>query len=37
MSDNKYREFQIDFREFEHDLNDKKEELKFADLELIFK
>ncbi len=37
MSNNKYREFQIDFREFEHDLNDKKEELKFTDLELIFK
>ena len=36
-SDNKYRECEIDFKNFYHDLNDKKEELKFNDLELIFK
>ena len=37
ISDNKYIEFQVDFKKFEHDLDDKKEELKFSDLELIFK
>ena len=36
-SENKYREFKVDFSQFEHDLDDKKEELKFTDLELIFK
>ena len=36
-SENKYREFKVDFSQFEHDLYDKKEELKFTDLELIFK
>ena len=36
-SSNKYREFEIDFRNFYHDLNEKKESLKFTDLELIFK
>ena len=34
---NKYREFKVDFSQFEHDLDNKKEELKFTDLELIFK
>jgi Lon protease-like protein len=34
---NKYREFEIDFRNFYHDLNVEKESLKFTDLELIFK
>ena len=33
----KYREYEIDFNRFNHDLNDKKEQLKFSDLELIFK
>ena len=37
ISENKYREFQVDFKQFEHDLEDKKEEIKFTDLELIFK
>ena len=33
----KYIEYQVDFDRFNHDLDDKKEVLKFADLELIFK
>ena len=33
----KYREFEVEFKRFNHDLNNKKEELKFSDLELIFK
>ena len=33
----KYREYEVDFNRFNHDLNDKKEQLKFSDLELIFK
>ena len=37
ISDKKYREYEIDFKRFNHDLNDKKEELRFSDLELIFK
>ena len=32
----KYREYLIDFKRFNHDLEDKKEQLKFSDLELIF-
>jgi len=36
-SNNKYREFEVDFTNFYHDLNKEKEELKFSDLELIFK
>ena len=36
-SDNKYREYIVDFTNFYHDLNENKEELKFTDLELIFK
>ena len=36
-SEKKYREFEINFDNYTHDLNDKKEDLKFADLELIFK
>ena len=36
-SDNKYRECEINFKNFYHDLSNKKEELKFNDLELIFK
>ena len=37
QSDKKYRQCKINFDNFENDLKDKKEELKFADLELIFK
>ena len=36
-SQKKYREFGINFDNYMHDLNDKKEDLKFSDLELIFK
>ena len=36
-SNKKYRECKVDFERFNHDLENKKEELKFADLELIFK
>ena len=36
-SNKKYREYKVDFKKFYHDLNEKKEELKFTDLELIFK
>ncbi len=32
-----YRECEIDFTNYHHDLDEKKEELKFSDLELIFK
>ena len=32
-----YREYEVNFKNFQHDLIDKKEELKFTDLELIFK
>ena len=33
----KYRQYEIDYSRFNHDLDDKKEQLKFSDLELIFK
>ena len=33
----KYRQYMVDFKRFNHDFNEKKEELKFLDLELIFK
>jgi Lon protease-like protein len=33
----KYRECEVNFENFNHDLDEKKEELKFSDLELIFK
>ena len=36
-SKNKYREYEVDFENFYNDLSEKKEELKFTDLELIFK
>ena len=36
-SPHKYREFEVDYKKFHHDLEDKKEELKFSDLELIFR
>ena len=32
-----YREYEVDFQDFNHDLDGKNEELKFSDLELIFK
>ena len=32
-----YREYEVDFQDFTHDLDEKKEEIKFSDLELIFK
>ena len=37
QSNKKYREFQINFEKFYDDLNEEKENLKFSDLELIFK
>ena len=33
----KYREYEISFENFNHDLDEKKEELKLSDLELIFR
>ena len=36
-SKNKYREFEVNYENFYHDLENEKEELKFSDLELIFK
>ena len=36
-SNKKYREYEVNFKNFYTDLNNKKEELKFTDLELIFK
>jgi Lon protease-like protein len=36
-SNKKYREYEVDFKNFYHDLNIEQEELKFTDLELIFK
>ncbi len=36
-SNNKYREFEVNYENFYHDLENEKEELKFSDLELIFK
>jgi len=37
VSDNKYREYEVNFKNFYHDLNNQNEGLKFIDLELIFK
>jgi len=34
---NQYREYEVDFSNFLHDLEEKKEQIKFSDLELIFK
>ena len=34
---NKYREYEVDFSDFSHDLDEKKEQIEFSDLELIFK
>ncbi len=36
-SNKKYREYEINFSKFNHDLEDKTEKIKFSDLELIFK
>ncbi len=36
-SEKKYREFSIDYNLFLNDLNEEKENIKFSDLELIFK
>jgi len=36
-SEKKYREFEVNFKEFYSDMDIEKEELKFSDLELIFK
>ena len=36
-SENKYREFKVNFEDFQNDLESKKEEITFSDLELIFK
>jgi hypothetical protein len=36
-SRNKYRECEVDFNNFHQDLDEKKEQIKFSDLELIFK
>ena len=33
----KYREYEVNFNRFSHDLSEKKEDIKFSDLELIFK
>ncbi|MDC0517729.1 LON peptidase substrate-binding domain-containing protein [Candidatus Pelagibacter sp.] len=33
----KYRQCEINFEDYVHDLNEKKEDLKFSDLELIFR
>jgi len=33
----KYREFEVNYKRYSHDLEDKKADLKFTDLELIFK
>jgi Lon protease-like protein len=36
-SNNKYREYEVDYSNFNKDLEEKKEQIKFSDLELIFK
>ena len=37
QSNKKYREYEINFENFYDDLENKKEDIKFSDLELIFK
>ena len=37
FSNEKYRKFEVSFDDFYNDLDEKKEEIKFSDLELIFK
>ena len=36
-SSKKYREYEVNFNSFQNDLEEKKEQIKFSDLELIFK
>ena len=36
-SNKKYREYEVNFNDFNKDLEDQKEQIKFSDLELIFK
>ena len=36
-SNKKYREVEVNFNNYLHDLDEKKEDLKFSDLEMIFK
>jgi len=36
-SNKNYREYEVDFNNFTNDLDNKKEQIKFSDLELIFK
>tara|TARA_B100001250_G_scaffold383049_1_gene376702 strand:- start:1434 stop:2081 length:648 start_codon:yes stop_codon:yes gene_type:complete len=36
-TENKYRECEVNFNDYHHDLNEKKEDLKFSDIEHIFK
>ena len=36
-STHQYRKFEVEYKDFYHDLDNNKEELKFSDLELIFK
>ena len=36
-SNKKYREYEVNFNSFNNDLEEKKEQIKFSDLELIFK
>jgi len=36
-TEKKYREYEVDFNNFDQDLEGKKEQIKFSDLELIFK
>jgi len=36
-TDNKYRVLKVDYQDYLNDLNNEKEDLKFSDLELIFK
>ena len=37
ITEKKYRILEVDFKDYEHDLINKKEDMKFSDLELIFK
>ena len=36
-SEKKYREYEVDFKDFNQDLEHEKEQIKFSDLELIFR
>jgi len=37
QSNKKYLQYEVDFKNFNNDLNNEREEIKFSDLELIFK